>query len=229
MDLLDAILENTYKPLYAITLLVALIKYPKYYNSPLKFFPVLLMYTFLTETLGYITKNYEQYQISFYTTFVNHNVIIYNIYNLVFFSYFLYVYRSSINNEKYKEHILYGSILFLVVALINPFFQSFKLESQLFTYITGGLLIIYCTILFFLENRNRQESTNYKHTALKWISIGLLIFYSGYIPIRASRYYNYLYRVNEYVHLRRIHLTLICLLYLCFIIGLLRMRRRFWI
>jgi hypothetical protein len=148
---------------------------------------------------------------------------------LVFFSYFLYVYRSSINNEKYKEHILYGSIIFFVVALINPFFQSFKLESQLFTYITGGLLIIYCTILFFLENTNRQESTNYKHTALKWISVGLLIFYSGYIPIRASRYYNYLYRVNEYVHLRRIHLSLICLLYLCFIIGLLRMRRRFWI
>src|SRR5690606_14978015 len=143
MDLLDAILENTYKPLYAITLLIALIKYPKYYNSPLKFFPVLLMYTFLTETLGYITKNYEQYEISIYSTFVNHNVIIYNIYNLVFFSYFLYVYWNSINNEKHKEYILYGGILFFVIALTNPFFQSFKLESQLFTYIAGGLLIIY--------------------------------------------------------------------------------------
>src|SRR5690606_4400253 len=102
-------------------------------------------------------------------------------------------------------------------------------ESQLFTYITGGLLIIYCTILFFLENKDRRESTDYMHAALKWISMGLLIFYAGYIPIRASRYYNYLFNVNEYVHLRRIHLTLICILYLCFIIGLLRMRRKFWI
>lgn len=229
MDLLDTILENTYKPLYVVTLLIALIKYPRYYNTPLKFFPVLLMYTFLTETLGYITKNYEEYQISLYTTFVDHNVIIYNIYNLVFFSYFFYVYWSSVNNRKYKKHILYGSVLFYVVALINPFFQSFKLESQLFTYIAGGFLIIYCTILFFLENKDRRESTGYMHTALKWISIGLLIFYGGYIPIRASRYYNYLYKVNEYVHLRRIHITLICLLYLCFIIGLLRMRRKFWV
>src|SRR5690606_21808792 len=229
MELLDAILENTYKPLYAITLLIALIKYPKYYNSLLKFFPVLLMYTFLTETLGYITKNYEEYQISIYTAYVNHNVIIYNIYNLVFFSYFLYVYRNSINNQKYKENIRYGSILFYMIALINPFFQSFKLESQFFTYIAGGLLIIYCTILFLMENRKEQENFHYKYTALKWISIGLLIFYGGYIPIRASRYYNYLYGITEYVHFRRIHLALICILYLCFIIGLLRMRRKFWI
>src|SRR5690606_38754785 len=118
MDLLDAILENTYKPLYAITLLIALIKYPKYYNSPLKFFPVLLMYTFLTETLGYITRNHEVYQIAIYSSFVDHNVIIYNIYNLIFFSYFLYVYRSSINTKKYKENIFYGSILFFVAALV---------------------------------------------------------------------------------------------------------------
>lgn len=229
MDLLDTILENTYKPLYAITLLIALIKYPKYYNSPLKFFPVLLMYTFLTETLGYITKNYEEYKISIYSAFVNHNVIIYNIYNLVFFSYFLYVYWKCINNKKYKNRILYGSIGFYAAALINPFFQSFKLESQLLTYITGGLLIIYCAILFFIDNRTKEEGQNFERTALKWISIGLLIFYWGYIPIRASRYYNYIYKINEYVHLRRIHLTLICLLYICFIIGLLRMRRKFWI
>src|SRR5690606_6764686 len=173
MDLLDAILENTYKPLYAITLLIALIKYPKYYNSPLKFFPVLLMYTFLTETLGYITKNYEEYRIAIYPDFINHNVIIYNTYNLIFFSYFFYVYRNSINNKKYRQYILYSSILFYVVALINPFFQSFKLESQLFTYVTGGLLIIYCTVLFFLENRKERKSNAYKYAPLKWISIGL--------------------------------------------------------
>lgn len=229
MELLDTILENTYKPLYALTLLIALIKYPRYYNTPLKFFPVLLMYTFLTETLGYITKNYEEYRISIYSAFVDHNVIIYNIYNLVFFSYFLYVYWRCIDNQKFKQYIIYGGIFFYVVALINSFFQSFKLESQLFTYIAGGLLISYCAILFFLENRNGRERTGYMQTALKWISAGLLIFYVGYIPIRASRYYNYLYRVEEYVHLRRIHIILICLLYLCFIIGLLRMRRRFWV
>lgn len=229
MDLLDAILENSYKPLYAITLLIAIIKYPKYYNSPLKFFPVLLMYTFLTETLGYITKNYEEYEISIYTAFVHHNVIIYNIYNLVFFSYFLYVYWSSINNPKYRNHIMYGSILFCAAALINPFFQSFKLQPQLFTYTCGGLLIIYCTVLFFLENRNKGTSTDYKHTALKWMGTGLLVFFIGYLPIRAARYYNYIYNLDEYIHLRRIHLTLICILYLCFIIGLLRMRRKFWI
>jgi len=78
MEVLDTILENASEPLYAVALLMALIRYPKYYSSPLKYFPVLLMYTFLTELLGYFTKNYEVFHISIFTTIVNHNVIIYN-------------------------------------------------------------------------------------------------------------------------------------------------------
>lgn len=229
MELLDLVLENLYRPLYAISVLIALIKYPKYYNTPLKMFPVILMYTFLTELLGYITKNYEVYNVSLFSAFVQHNVIIYNIYNIIFFSFFFYVYWSYIDNPKYKDHILYGSILFLIVTVINAFIQSFILESQIYTYLVGGLLIMYCTILFFLERKKIKGKQDYRYTSIKWISIGIFVFYAGYLPIKASRFYNYLYKINEYVHLRRIHLLLVSILYICIIIGLLRMRRKFWI
>lgn len=229
MELLDLVLENLYRPLYAVSVLIALIKYPKYYNTPLKMFPVILMYTFLTELLGYITKNYEVYNVSLFSAFVQHNVIIYNIYNIIFFSFFFYVYWSYIDNPKYKDHILYGSILFLIVTVINAFIQSFILESQIYTYLVGGLLIMYCTILFFLERKKIKGKQDYRYTSIKWISIGIFVFYAGYLPIKASRFYNYLYKINEYVHLRRIHLLLVSILYICIIIGLLRMRRKFWI
>ncbi|MCM4169564.1 hypothetical protein KCTC52924_00345 [Arenibacter antarcticus] len=229
MEFLDLLLENLYKPLYALSVLIALVKYPKYYNTPLGLFPVILMYTLLTEILGYITKNYEVYNISLFSTFVEYNVIIYNIYNIIFFCYFFYVYWSYIDNKKYKNQILYGGVLFLIITVINTTFESFTLESQLYSYLVGGLLIIYCTILFFLERKKIQEKHNYRYASIKWISIGLFIFYLGYLPIKASRYYNYLYKINEYIHLRRIHLLLICILYSCFIIGLYRMRRKFWI
>lgn len=229
MEVLDTILENASEPLYAVALLMALIRYPKYYSSPLKYFPVLLMYTFLTELLGYFTKNYEVFHISIFTTIVNHNVIIYNIYNLVFFIYFFFVYWSYIESKKYKNYILYCGILFLIISFINLFFQNFKLESQIYSYLTGALIILICIILFFWEHRHVSKKLDYRYTGIKWISIGLLIFYVGYAPIKASRFYNYLNQLNEFVHFRRFHLTLIILMYLCFIIGFYRMKRKFWI
>ena len=229
MEILDTILENASQPLYALTLLVALIKYPKYYSTPLKYFPILLMYTFLTELLGYFTKHYEVFHISIFSSFIRHNVIIYNIYNLVFFSYFFYVYWSYIDHKKYKKYIIFAAIFYLLVSLINPFFQSFKLESQVYSYLAGAFAILICIILFFMEHRNSSKKLDYRFTGIKWISIGLLIFYLGYAPIKASRFYNYTYQLNEYVHIRRIHLSLIVLMYICFIIGFLRMKRKFWI
>lgn len=229
MEILDTILENASQPLYAVTLLVALIKYPKYYTTPLKYFPILLMYTFLTELLGYFTKHYEVFHISIFSSFIRHNVIIYNIYNLVFFSYFFYVYWSYIDHKKYKKYIIFAAIFYLLVSLINPFFQSFKLESQVYSYLAGAFAILICIILFFMEHRNSSKKLDYRFTGIKWISIGLLIFYLGYAPIKASRFYNYTYQLNEYVHIRRIHLSLIVLMYICFIIGFLRMKRKFWI
>lgn len=229
MELLDLLLEHLYKPLYMLAVLVSLIKYPKYYNTPLNLFPVLLMYTLITELLGYLTKNYEIYNISIFLAFEEHNVIIYNIYNIIFFIFFFYVYWSYIDNQKYKDHIRYGSILFLVISVVNLLFQSFKMESQTYSYLAGGLLTIYFTILFFLDQKKIKKPQDYRLTSLKWFSIGLFIYYVGYLPIKASRYYNYLYNINEYMHLRRIHLLLVCILYSCFIIGLMKMRRKFWI
>ncbi|MEG3656920.1 hypothetical protein V5097_05865 [Arenibacter palladensis] len=226
---MDTILENASQPLYALTLLVALIKYPKYYTTPLKYFPILLMYTFLNELLGYFTKNYEVFHISIFSAFVKHNVFIYNIYNIVFFSYFFYVYWSYIENKKYRNYILLATIFYLFASLVNPFFQNFKLESQVYSYLAGAITILTCTILFFMEHRHGSKKLDYRFTGIKWISIGLLIFYLGYAPIKASRFYNYTYQLNEYVHIRRIHLSLIVLMYISFIIGFLRMKRRFWI
>ena len=229
MEILDTILENASQPLYAVTLLIALIKYPKYYSTPLKYFPILIMYTFLTELLGYFTKNYEVFHISIFSAFVKHNVFIYNIYNLVFFSYFFYVYWCYIENKTYKNYILLAGIFYLTATLINPFFQNFKLESQVFSYLAGAIAILICITLFFLEHRHSSKKLDYRFTGIKWISIGLLIFYLGYAPIKASRFYNYTYQLNEYVHIRRIHLSLIVLMYISFIIGFLRMKRKFWI
>ncbi|MDX1767589.1 hypothetical protein [Arenibacter troitsensis] len=229
MEILDTILENSYQPLYAVTLSIALIRYPKYYNTPLKYFPILLMYTFLNELLGYFTKNYEVFHISIFSAFVTHNVFIYNIYNIVFFSYFFYVYWKYIETKKYRTYIILATAFYLMASLANPFFQNFKLESQVFSYLAGAFAILICIILFFIEHRQSSKKLDFRFTGIKWISIGLLIFYLGYAPIKASRFYNYTYQLNEYVHLRRIHLSLIVLMYISFIIGFLRMKRKFWI
>lgn len=229
MHILDTFLENASEPMYAITLIISLVKFPKYFSTPLKYFPILLMYTLLTEVLGHITRNYEVYDIAIFSSYVSYNVIIYNIYNIIFFSYFFFVYWRYIHKPSYKNIIVAGGSLFLILSAINPFFQDFKLEAQMYSYLSGAFIMILCIVLFFLDYRNAKDKLDFRYTGIKWISIGLFIFYAGYFPIKASRYQSYLSLYTEYIHLRRIHLILILVSYICFIIGFVRMKKKFWI
>jgi len=51
------LLTYTMMATYALAFLVSMIYLPKYHDSPLRFMPFILLYTFLNETLGFIIYN----------------------------------------------------------------------------------------------------------------------------------------------------------------------------
>lgn len=225
LDFLDVLLENTFVPIYGVALVVALIYYPKYYNTPLKYLPILFVYTFLNELLGVLIYRYDLFSLFVNDIYSYYTWVIYNIYNIVFYLYFYYVFWCFIENENHKKFIGFGGIFFIVVSLINPFFQNFLIESQVFAYVVGGLALLLCTLLYFLQLCGVPKTFYVSRDILFWLSIGLSIFYVGYLPIKIVRYFNAAHGFNEFVHLRKIHLSLILIMYVCFIIGFLRMRR----
>ena len=131
LNTLDLILENSFIPFYGIALIFSFIKYSKYYDTPLRFFPIILLYTFLNEILGYLVWNYKEYALIFDAAYDWYNVVIYNIYNVFFFCYFFYLFWSYIENKKHRNIIRVGSFVFLLVAVINPFFQNILIWTLL--------------------------------------------------------------------------------------------------
>jgi hypothetical protein len=114
----------------------------------------------------------------------------------------------------------------LAIALINPFLQDFVIEPQLYTYVVGAVILIGCIILYFIEILGSTGILYIREDLLFWISVGLLLFYVGYIPIKLTRYFFAIENVDVYMNLRRVHLLLILIMYGCFITGFLWMKRR---
>lgn len=226
MILLDSFLEHAFIPMYGITLLVALWHYPKYYSSSLKFFPVLLLYTLLSELLGFLVREYDQFSLILDNLFQNYNWVIFNVYNLVFFLYFFYVFRLHLKQSWHHWYLLASTVLLVMVSVYNAMKYNFLLESQIYSYLTGGVLLLGAIGLYF-----RQQYLEYGHwfhqrDLLSWLSLGMLIFYSGYMPIKVMHYYAALYLMDYNPVTRRVHLLLILLMYACFITGFVRMGRQ---
>ena len=219
---MEVIRENYFLIFYALALLLALGQYRKYFDSLLKYFPMIIAYTLISEILGTVVRDYENIQIVYLEGYSFYNQLIFNIFDIVFFLYFFYVYRNAVSEKKYKKWIIYGAILFIACSLINPFYQDFLLYPQMIASSIGSLVLAVCTILYFLKLKSKTNIP-YHRNLLFWISLGLLIFYSFYPLILTVGYFNY--ELYQKLHARTIHHFLIAMMYSCFILGFILMRR----
>ena len=222
---LDTLLENTYIPLYGITAFVALWRYRLYYDTALKFLPIILFYTFLTELLGLIIRDYDinLFINEFYS---NNNSLIYNIYHIVFYLFFFSVFYFVLEREKDKKIVKVWVLLFVITSIFNAYEASFLTVSQVYAYVAGGLGIICCAALYFFQNYRLKSKWCIKKDLLSWISLGLLVFYIVYIPIKIMKHYWVL--IGEYSNpwSRRIHLSVLIFMYVYFILGFVKMDRK---
>ena len=225
MEVLQWIMDNSYMILYSVTVLVAIYRYPRYFDTPLKYFPILLTYTFLNELLGLLIYDYEDVRLILGPIFYN-NWIIYNIYNLIFYLYFYMIFRSYIENKQHKKWILRGVFILLITSLINVFLQDFTYEPQTYAYIVGGVILIICVILHALQLYRSNGRWFSQYNLLSWVGLGLIVFYSGYLPIKIMRQYYAYEGFIEHSSIRNIHVFLILFMNVCFILGFLKMRRK---
>lgn len=208
---------------YAVVFTLSLIKYQYYYETSLKAFPILLAYIFLTEIFGVLIRDINEIQIVFENTYQNHNHLIFNILDIVFFLYFFYIYWKSTSNPKLKKYIKWGTFLFCTASIVNPFFEPFILKPQLLVIITGSGALVLFAFLYLKEHRNIPAAFSNYRKLLRWISIGLVCFYTFYPAIISVGQLNEdLYNT---LHLRKLLLFLIVVLYSCFIIGFLRLSK----
>lgn len=218
----DFLKENFYILLYGLAFILSLIKYRIYFDSVLKYLPILIGYTFLTELLGNIIFQNENFQIVYENGTSFNNSIVYNIYDVIFFLYFFYVFWQIIENKGLKKIIGYGTMVFILTSLINPLFQSFLLYPQIYAISIGTLQLIICIVFYFMGLKGNKPKKILTDNLLFWICLGLLTFYPFYPYLMyAGIYQNLIYTER----LMDLHVFLITVMYSLFIIGFLRMKR----
>lgn len=217
MDTTVSILQIAFMTLYVVVFAVAIYKFPLYKDTALKLILVILFFTILTEFWGgYIRDKYKE---------IISNVGLFNFYYLIYFSFFFYIFMKVIKEQKFKKYIKVGLVIFWLFYLRDLVFVGLMDNSFILSYLSGSVILIYCIILYYISILESSLILVIKNDLLFWISVGLFLFYIGYIPIKIIK--TWFYEPGIFFDLLIIiQFSLIIVMYSFFLIGFLWMKKR---
>ncbi|WP_228235243.1 hypothetical protein [Allomuricauda sp. M10] len=210
--------------LYLVTWIISVYRYRRFFDTQLKYFPMLVMYTFFTELLGYFIMYNDDFQFFSDGRYQLNNVIIYNLYQLVFFIFFFEVYRKTFKNRFLRKLTLYLTLLCTASYVINAMLVNPLINQMTYAHIIGSILLVLIIFFYLKEKKSETDAPSLKHNLLFWVSIGLLAFYVTFPTILI------LYRIKLdlrfLVYLRPALVTSIAVMYGLIIFGLLTGQRK---
>ncbi len=191
----------------------------KYKHTPLKYFLFLLWYITLTEFTGwYVSSNNITSLMFFDKNGKAYNLWMHNVLRIITFSTLYYIYFKSVSTKKFRQWIKIFLVSYIVLSIINwSFIQSFIFEWSEIPKIAGSLFLIISILFYFIELLRSEKIIVFQKMLLFWISVGLLLFYTGTIP--------FVIKWNGYMLFKGVHklflinIVLAILMYLIFTFG----------
>ena len=219
---MELIQNYFFLPVYFIALAVSIFHYKKYFDTALRYFPLIIAYTFFNELLGNFIRYNENF--AFFPKTTNSNQIIYNIYIVIFFSYFFSTFYTLISNKIFKVIIGIASFITLLSYIINSFYQNPLKSDLIYSNAIGSWTLLICCTLYFLGLKPSFQWQSDKYNLMVWIAFGLIVFYL-FFPHLFLVGYSRLDLWEKY-NLRTILKILIVIMYTFFCIGFIISRRR---
>lgn len=221
-DFVQFIVNNFPLPVYLFALLVAIYHYKKYFDTVLKYFPILIAYTFFNELLGHFIRYSDSFAFFEDKTFAND--IIYNVYDLFYYGFFFWVYWKLADSIKLKTSFKALAIIVLASYAVSCFFQNpFKMSL----FYATSMASITLALVIGIHWKSRSKEWNWKlekHNLMFWVSVGLFIFHTifpvlfltGYLKAEIWYAYNF----------QTILRIIIVVMYAYFCFGFITSRRR---
>lgn len=220
----ELFIDNFFFPFYLATWFVSVITYRKYFDTPLKFFPIYIAYVIFTELLGYFIMNFEDFSFFSQQEYSWHNIIIYNIYQIVMLCFFYWVYLKLLQNRKHKN-LVAGAIGITALAyLISLFFQNPMHSSMYYADFFGSYSLVLCVILYLKEKVREGKTSTLKANLMFWVSLGLLVFHI-FMPFLFLVGYKDVETWHTY-QFRKILWVLVAIMYTLFMVGLILGKRK---
>lgn len=188
-ELSMSIIKNSVKYFELLAALFGTFYFYKYKTTHLRVFLYLLWLITITEfSAGFIYNQkiewllyYGEKTKSFY------NWWMFNILDTVSFLVYYYIFYKTLQSIKFRLWVKIFAISYCVLSVFNwVFIQDFFTEMQSYLYVIGAIFLIISIIFYFIELLKSERILKFHRSLLFWISIGLLLYYSGTIPFAAQ-------------------------------------------
>jgi len=162
--------------------IVGAIYFYKYKHTVLKYLLYLLWYITLTEFIAWFASINDMLGF-FNEKGVHYNLWFYNLLRPVTFLTLFFIYLKSLKTKIYQLWIKIFAICYIFILIINwSFIQNFVFEMSESPKIAGSIFLIITVIFYFIELLKSDKIIVFHKTLQFWISVGLLLYYSGTIP-----------------------------------------------
>ena len=222
-SLIDFLRENYIWAVYALTLIISIWSYRKYFDTALRYFPIIIAYTLFNEVLGHMIRYSESFSLFTKEGWENVNDLIYNIYSPIFFGYFYFVYWQLNSSARYKQIIKWAAFAMFLAFIVNAIFHNPLRINMYYANGFASWMLLCCIILYFI-NRVNWSWNHEKYNLVTWVSAGLTLFYFFFPILFFIGYFKF--EIWQQYHLRTVLRILIVIMYLFFCIGFIISRRR---
>ncbi|MEO5637613.1 MAG: hypothetical protein ABIR15_10845 [Chitinophagaceae bacterium] len=150
-----------------------------------------------------------------------HTASLYNYFTLFEFIFYLFFFRALFTNPRIKKIILFSSIFYFIITLLNILFLQGRTTFHTYTYVLGCTLIVLFSIMYFYSLLKFPEKGTLTKNPFFWIVSGLMFYYTctfslyglnNFIAETMQQYSKNLFLISD---------TLNLLLYTSFSIGFL--------
>ncbi|TYQ00101.1 hypothetical protein C7447_101710 [Tenacibaculum adriaticum] len=179
-------------------------------NYVFRFFLLFLFFLFFIDTLA-LTLSKLKYNNAFY------NLLSFLEFNLLFA-----FYKGVFKNKLTKKILCFSFYIYNIIYFFSSIFYGvliFKTKLNTIAPVFGAFLIAIVLILYLREMLLSEEIVNYKKNIVFWITVGLLLYYLGTLPLTAI--FNFMKSGSSFIKLYRIQHILTIIMHSCFLIGLL--------
>ncbi len=184
-----------YMLIYILCLIIALFsriknQRPHYLNS----FIIYIILTITVEVIGW-----------WYSLHRKNNLVFYNFYTIINFTYLIYLMRSFLQNRKVMSVLTWIAIVYPIFALINVTFIQGLHTFNTYSLICGCTLAVMASISYFYERIKYPGPQSLLHDPTFWISTGILFYNTCSLPLNGilnvvanmpSNFYKIIYPIN---------------------------------